>query len=596
MHIEKLGQIFESFNQITVPSYQRAYSWEEKQLEQFVNDLIEINDKGGYYYGHFIFEKTNNNWEVIDGQQRLTTFVLFNIICDIKLSQKSNEIDQFETVNYDQNNFLLIKKNAYLGIDLLSGIEENEKTKSLQKIIEALNFFDRKFIDGTLKLEKITEYLKTLKESLISVHLANDKRIAVQIFELHNTRGVDLNLIEKVKSKLMKAVFIHSIDSNENLVINNIQQIFAEIYKIEEKLGVSNLLGKISLEEIIFRSLRMIDDGSKLNPIEKHVYSQPSSNNRTESILNYLDQQILDRNNDSSKVLEYCQEVTFRFCEIIKFIIQELPEIDTDNRLIGDVLILDRPLSLQFFILIHQKFPNEFKNFLLVLENIFLWEKLLFIRDFHSHYYGLKYGDDFEDLFFYLAKISSTNEINEVLVKFLKTGFRPDKMDKDLSIIVNEFLTNHKSNILTNAYHFWKEKMAYTIYKYEINQGVAVNLLREVHFKGRSIEHILPSEWQWDWIAEYDLNNISEKGKQFNEKIQKEINGIGNLLLITESENSKLSNKHPKEKVYESCIGGTYSKHNNGELEWNLHEKWSEIIENRGTNIYNFMMNYFIGI
>jgi hypothetical protein len=592
MHIEKLSQIFESFSKISVPSYQRAYSWEVKQLEQFVNDLREISDKGGYYFGHFIFEKTNNNWEIIDGQQRLTTFVLFNIICDIKLNQKSKEIEQFETVNYDQNCFTIILNNAFHGLDFSLGLEENEITQSIKKMIFALDYFMNQFNNNTLKFEKIKEYLKTLQDSSISVHLAYDKKIAVQIFELHNTRGLSLSLIEKVKSKLMKAVFINSENSCE-VSISEIQQYFAEIYKIEEKLDTLKFRGKLSIEEIVLRSLRMINDGSKLHPRDKHEFNTPSPNNRSESILNYLDEQIHLRKNNTIEVIDYCLKVSFNFCEIVKFIILELPKIDSNNRLIGDVLILERSLSIQFFILIRQRFPNEYTQYLSNHDNLIKWEKLLYIRDFHSSYYGLRYGDDFENLFFQIVGKSITKDVNTILDKYLLEGFRKEKMNINLTNTVKVFLETHKTNILSDAYNFWREKMAYAIYKYEISQGSSVELLREVHHEGRSIEHILPGEWQLDWINEKN-QLISENDKQFNEKIENIINGIGNLLLITESENSKLSNNHPKNKKYVSCNGGTYEKHNKGLYKWDDHEKWPEIIENRGVEIYEFMLKYFI--
>ena len=70
-----------------IPDYQRAYAWEEKQINLFVSDLVEYeknihatNKK--YYLGHFIFEKNdlNNEFEVVDGQQRLTTIFLFMLV------------------------------------------------------------------------------------------------------------------------------------------------------------------------------------------------------------------------------------------------------------------------------------------------------------------------------------------------------------------------------------------------------------------------------------------------------------------------------------------------------------------------------------
>ena len=44
MEKENLASLFEKGKAIKVPSYQRAYSWKEEQLEPFVKDLIEFTD------------------------------------------------------------------------------------------------------------------------------------------------------------------------------------------------------------------------------------------------------------------------------------------------------------------------------------------------------------------------------------------------------------------------------------------------------------------------------------------------------------------------------------------------------------------------
>ena len=75
-------------NQIFVPNYQRAYSWEvgknpseKKQVETFLADLEDYlaskaaskntDDFSPYYFGHFLYEKTGDcEYAIIDGQQR----------------------------------------------------------------------------------------------------------------------------------------------------------------------------------------------------------------------------------------------------------------------------------------------------------------------------------------------------------------------------------------------------------------------------------------------------------------------------------------------------------------------------------------------
>ena len=70
--------------QFAIPAYQRAYSWEldtdKKQVKQFINDIKDQNPNKNYFLGHFLFEKDTDNeskYWVIDGQQRITTVIIF---------------------------------------------------------------------------------------------------------------------------------------------------------------------------------------------------------------------------------------------------------------------------------------------------------------------------------------------------------------------------------------------------------------------------------------------------------------------------------------------------------------------------------------
>lgn len=71
-------------NYISVPKYQRAYAWDsDKQVKQFLQDIddyIAGKSETPYYFGHFLFENLKSdgdNFDIIDGQQRLTTIEIF---------------------------------------------------------------------------------------------------------------------------------------------------------------------------------------------------------------------------------------------------------------------------------------------------------------------------------------------------------------------------------------------------------------------------------------------------------------------------------------------------------------------------------------
>ncbi|HMZ95276.1 MAG TPA: DUF262 domain-containing protein, partial [Chitinophagales bacterium] len=73
---KSIQQLFKNSDCVRIPAYQRAYSWGDKQCSQFLEDLLEQKGKK-YYLGQFLFEKDGNTLFIIDGQQRLTTTILF---------------------------------------------------------------------------------------------------------------------------------------------------------------------------------------------------------------------------------------------------------------------------------------------------------------------------------------------------------------------------------------------------------------------------------------------------------------------------------------------------------------------------------------
>ena len=157
--MEKVKDLFEKFDYIKVPDYQRAYSWEEKQIEQFLLDIKEYLDKDiNYYIGHFLFEKNKDNEKIgyiIDGQQRLTTIIIFLSSAFEKIKKLNNgelsaeELNiyksiienngeiKFSTVDYDNK---LFKERV---IYREKGVVKPD-TQSQSRILEAVKYFNKK--------------------------------------------------------------------------------------------------------------------------------------------------------------------------------------------------------------------------------------------------------------------------------------------------------------------------------------------------------------------------------------------------------------------------------------------------------------------
>jgi len=148
-------------NKIVVPTYQRAYSWDtpfpksdrNTQTNVFLEDLEEYsksNANSPYYFGHFLFEERDKEFNVIDGQQRLTTIVIFLSSLFAKLKTIRNLTDPeeicYEDVVKRRNviRFSTVDYNNQLFIDYV--IEQTKvnhnglDTESSRRIVRAFDF------------------------------------------------------------------------------------------------------------------------------------------------------------------------------------------------------------------------------------------------------------------------------------------------------------------------------------------------------------------------------------------------------------------------------------------------------------------------
>lgn len=95
----------ESKYHFRIPSYQRGYRWEEKQVLDMLNDIKQFADDGitdnTYYLQPLVVKATSeqNTWEVVDGQQRLTTMLL--ILKRIMRELNEDDKEYFENMLYD---------------------------------------------------------------------------------------------------------------------------------------------------------------------------------------------------------------------------------------------------------------------------------------------------------------------------------------------------------------------------------------------------------------------------------------------------------------------------------------------------------------
>ena len=566
---------------ICIPPYQRAYAWGEEQIEQFINDLIEMQNKT-YYYGHFILEETDDKTvEVIDGQQRITTFMLFILSSKLYLNYALSSDDKmllrnrFKTIKYDSDRFkqlveAILEQNTLIKTSL-------EDKSSIKRIVIAIECFKTQF-QKIGESKNVESLIKTILNAEISVHKAKDKKVAVQIFELQNSRGISLDLMEKFKSRLMKEIYLHSPDENAaDKNIKALQDDFAHIYALEEKTAESSFRGDLKLDNILLHHLRVIDDGTKK---EYNDFFSPAIGKIEENVLKYISDKLNEKENLSDKE-KYILNLSKLFKESVEFVCDSLIDLDEKKPLVGDCIILDKIHSLELFLLLlHHKKIDEL--------DLTKWELLLYTRDFHSQYHGLHHRDNFQGI--YSQILNENKGVNEIINFFVTNGFVGKLNGRLQDIFIEDVLNKNEDSIKKRAFNFWKEKMTYLLYKYEIeNFDTPTELRKEIRIlfkKGKSIEHTLPQNW-------IELIENSDNNEVFRNSINSRINGIGNLMIIGNRENSREGNKHPKVKNYDIKEFGNYAEHEKNKDKWANHENWAGLIDKRGEKIYHFMKTYF---
>lgn len=195
-----------------IPMYQRNYAWDEGEITQLIQDVIDyIPGNRNYYIGTLVvFERTEEGravYETIDGQQRLTTLSLIasylknETSCGVSWYQKL-AID-FASREHSRQTFSAIF-NGQFNDDAseILGIEQiNTAILNGYRLIKRI--LPQKLKEsGNISVEKFADFLFT-KVQIMRVKVPKDTDLN-HYFEIMNNRGEQLEKHEVLKSWMMK--------------------------------------------------------------------------------------------------------------------------------------------------------------------------------------------------------------------------------------------------------------------------------------------------------------------------------------------------------------------------------------------------------
>lgn len=504
-----LGFFDSSQKNYEIPVYQRAYSWDKKNWEMFLEDILEqLNGDNNYFYGNILLEtiKKDRNYEVIDGQQRLTTLTIFmRALLNTLDNRKQDEI--LQDFDFEAKEKIYIKNGGNIKLrpveydracfDTIIVDNKNNfetSTPSQKKIVEAKEFFTKKLFEFNTK--KILDIFEKIEYTELTTIELTSKKDAALMFELQNNRGKDLTNMEKLKSYFMYQMYVYSSENETDTNIENISNIFKDIYK---------LINDIKLDE--------------------------------DSILIYHNQ-------------AYIKGYPYRTLEDLK---DEFKKADSENKIIWIKEYISEIHTTFSNIKKFELFNSTYKNYLEMLGiSAFIYP---FIIKGYKYY-----GDDtkklnelfkvLEMVLFRAKLINSRANIQERLNKILLD------FDGDIGT-----LTENIKNKLNESWYWGDENTENTLYSNMYGNNVVNYLLwryenflqtkgyniQKFSIENEQIEHISPKQPDNGVIENgYDIDDNCKYDEEFTTDY---LNCIGNLMLISGSHNASIGNKPFSEKL-----------------------------------------------
>lgn len=551
-----------------IPPFQRAYAWGRPEIERYFSDISRIieseldpkqHDKLEHFFGTVVIKEEKagfaNRSVVVDGQQRLTTTLIFLIA--LRDSETDPVKQDFITQNYLTNN--------------TSTFQDKIKLKQVTKDWEAYRALVNKSQPKPGVIASAYELLKRLinekkrinpeidfEHYIIAIQRVN---VAVIFLDERPFKGEDPQIIFETLNSLGKPLTLS--DLVRNFVLLNMEskhqsEIYEKIWhpKIEEVLNENT--SKFFRDYLQYKtnsSLKVVSDNNT-----KELYQQ---------FKEFVEQNFDNHNNFTNDIIRYVKCYKWIITEVVA------DEISTDK-------FNDKKIKELIRNIFHDIKAEAFKPFVLGLleyhqysiNNVRLSDEILIssletIRTFliRRRILGLTQGEN-------INIVTLSKRIEEIA----KGGISM------LSLLVNLFYrlrlpndTEMKNELTTmNFYDGLKKYSKFILGKIEEhNTKVAVDFRNPKI----TIEHIMPQKLEESWKVEL--------GEKYQEVHKTYLHNIGNLIL-TEF-NSEIGNKPFEEKKKKLATSSL-----NYRLDIVNRNSWNEqsIMEHQANMINSFLATF----
>lgn len=529
-NLKSLKQLFE--NKIfRIPDYQRGYSWTEMQLKEFWNDLISMLPGKDHYTGMISLKRITqedmnkdpkkwneeswifDSWgyegfEIVDGQQRLTTIIV--LINEIINYYYSNSLEDVEDINIDglpiseiKKEFIVISKDRSSIIKTFRfGYEYDDPSDKYFKHIilgepnggkidetfYTLNLYNaKKFfkqqIENLVKNGSIHDlemiYKKITQKLKFNIYYIENDFNVYMAFETMNNRGKKLSYLELLKNRLiyLSTIFNRPEDEKEK-VRNNINDTWKNIYGYLGKdknhpLSDDEFLQNHWMIYFGFQTRRILDDldNKKWKTIPYNFF-----------LLNvyFLQQNIHSNNLNLIKTISYNE--TLNDTEL---------EIEDENQ--EDI----------------QKNDNCTNKYVLTLEKINDYVNSL--NELIQYWYEMHFPNNIEN-----------KDIKKYLERLNLIGFVNSKPLVTVLLSKNTINCNDKIRVLKSIERFNFLHYRFNNYRSNFNNSVFYNLARDLYSDRIGITEIENEINKIDYLSDNNVMTYKSIGNEIDRIFKKD--------------------------------------------------------------------------
>lgn len=585
---KSLEEIFQS--KYIVPLYQRNYAWEEEEISQLLQDLYEnfkkskTNSELNYFIGSLVALKRKDGFfEVIDGQQRLTTLSILLKILDLvkepKLFYESRpEVEAFFDSFYRSGNTKDVTfgyKVSHLvnAVDLLKQSILNPD-ESIEKRLFDIDDFDgfKNFIFNNV--------------ILVRVEIPQDTDVAAY-FEIMNNRGEQLQKHEILKSNLME-----KLKDKQGNYFKDQQDEFSKIWDACSQMDTHiQKLFSTELRRSFFGndyadiiSVNFNDEGA-----EKSIGFSINDALKTEknkSVIPKIDD--VDDSGKDSSIID--------FPNFLMHIFKVKYQTYSDNGNKTDIPLNEKDLISVYEGLKERVDPKDFINDLLYYRTVFdkyIVKSTEEENDEDKYRWTLQkpYRYHYEKRNTTSLKYRNTFDSQECLIKslsLLQVTFRNRKYKNWLQEILVFFSNKNNFGLESVEYQVKLDTIITDYFEQNISDTNYDEGVKVPHFLFNFIDYLywVKSPSRYNFKFTYRNSVEHHLAQYFNNPIQ---DNLGNLCLVSKSSNSKMNNESPVGKADASSTGKYYKNGNIPPKQKEMYDltnrkgKWEdeEILEHR---------------